>query len=71
MPLRRLDGDSMSSKTTRYKRWERGGKKRARTWKPIFVLVPQVKLRRKMDLDRDSNKWLDRLPGLIVQNWKD
>ncbi|WP_413219094.1 DUF6441 family protein [Tritonibacter mobilis] len=70
IPLRRLDSDSMSSKTTRYKRWERGGKKRARTWKPIFVLVPQVKLRKKMDLDRDSDKWIDRLPGLIVQNWK-
>lgn len=69
-PLRRRPSDPLSWKSSAYSRWERRGKKLARTWKPIFVLVPQVKLRRKMDLDRDSNKWLDRLPGLIVQNWK-
>lgn len=38
---------------------------------PIFLLVPQAKLRRKMDLDRDSDAWGDRLPGLILANWRD
>lgn len=38
---------------------------------PIFILVPQVKLRRKLDLDRVSDAWGDRLPGLILDNWRD
>lgn len=38
---------------------------------PIFLLVPQAQLRRKMDLDRASNAWGDRLPGLILDNWRD
>lgn len=37
---------------------------------PIFVLVPQVKLRKKLDLDRDAVKWGDQLPALILKNWK-
>jgi len=35
----------------------------------IFVLVPQVRLRKSLDLDRDSAKWLNRLPGMIVEQW--
>lgn len=38
---------------------------------PIFILVPQVKLRRKLDLDRASDAWGERLPGLILDNWRD
>lgn len=38
---------------------------------PIFVLVPQVRLQKKMDLDRDTRRWGNLLPALIVQNWKD
>lgn len=38
---------------------------------PIFVLVPQVRLRKKFDLERDVVTWGDRLPGLILQNWKE
>ncbi|WP_323775948.1 DUF6441 family protein [Leisingera sp.] len=37
---------------------------------PIFVLVPQVKLRKKLDLDRDAIKWGGQLPALILKNWK-
>ena len=36
-----------------------------------FILVPQVKLRKKTDLDRDTVKWGNALPGLILQRWKD
>jgi hypothetical protein len=35
----------------------------------IFWLVPQVKLKKRLDLGRDVDKWADRLPGLIVRNW--
>jgi hypothetical protein len=36
---------------------------------PIFLLVPQVKLPKRLDLDRDAERALDGVPGLIVANW--
>lgn len=37
---------------------------------PIFVLVPQVTLRRRLDLGRDAESWLNRLPDMIVREWR-
>lgn len=36
---------------------------------PIFLLIPQVKLPKRLDLDRDAERALDSVPGLIVANW--
>ena len=36
---------------------------------PIFILVPQVKLRKRLDLQRAAEDWGRRLPGLITGNW--
>ena len=36
---------------------------------PIFLLVPQVKLRKRLDLARDAARAQDALPGAIVANW--
>lgn len=36
---------------------------------PIFLLVPQVKLPKRLDLARDAERALDAVPGLIVANW--
>jgi hypothetical protein len=36
---------------------------------PIFLLVPQVKLAKRLDLARDAERAVDRVPGLIVANW--
>ncbi|WP_210880342.1 DUF6441 family protein [Roseovarius autotrophicus] len=36
---------------------------------PIFLLVPQVKLRKRLDLARDAERAHDSVPGLIVANW--
>ena len=36
---------------------------------PAFLLVPQVKLSKRLDLARDADRALDRVPGLIVANW--
>ena len=36
---------------------------------PIFLLVPQVKLPKRLDLARDAERAHDALPGLIVANW--
>jgi hypothetical protein len=36
---------------------------------PMFLLVPQVKLPRRLDLAQDAARALDDIPGLIVANW--
>ena len=36
---------------------------------PIFLLVLQVKLPKRLDLARDADRALDSVPGLIVANW--
>ena len=37
----------------------------------IFILVPQVMLRKRLDLDTAAREWQDKLPALVVQNWPD
>jgi hypothetical protein len=36
---------------------------------PVFLLVPQVKLPKRLDLARDAVRAHDALPGLVVANW--
>ena len=36
---------------------------------PIFLLVPQVKLQKRLDLARDADRASDAMPGLIVVHW--
>lgn len=36
---------------------------------PIFILVPQVNLRKRIDLARDGERWANQVPGLILSNW--
>ncbi len=38
---------------------------------PIFLLVPQVRLPKRLDLARDAERGRDAVPGLIVANWGD
>jgi hypothetical protein len=38
---------------------------------PIFLLVPQVKLPKRLDLAREAERAQDAVPGLIVANWVD
>jgi hypothetical protein len=38
---------------------------------PIFLLVPQVKLSKRLDLARDAERAHQSLPGLIVASWED
>jgi Family of unknown function (DUF6441) len=35
----------------------------------IFLLVPQVKLRKRLDLARDAEKVAGSVPELIVSSW--
>jgi len=36
---------------------------------PIFILVPQVKLRKRLDLARDAERVAGTVPRLIVEKW--
>lgn len=36
---------------------------------PIFLLVPQVKLSKRLDLARDADRAIDGVPGLILAKW--
>jgi hypothetical protein len=36
---------------------------------PIFLLLPQVKLAKRLDLARDADRAQAAVPGLIVANW--
>ncbi len=36
---------------------------------PIFLLVPQVNLAKRLDLARDAGRTQAAVPGLIVANW--
>ena len=38
---------------------------------PVFLLVPQVKLPKRLDLARDAERAHEAMPGLVVANWKD
>ncbi len=42
---------------------------RGLTTVPIFLLVSQVKLPKRLDLDRDAERARGAVPGLIVANW--
>ena len=43
--------------------------RRGLTTVPIFLLVPQVKLRKRLDLARDAERAIDGVPGRIVAVW--
>ena len=42
---------------------------RGRATVPIFLLVPQVKLPKRLDLARDAERAADEVPGRIVGKW--
>lgn len=71
IPIARNSTDPINWQSSKYKNWVSKGRKRAKKWTPIFVLVPQTKLRKKLSLDEASDRWGDRLPGLILENWKE
>ncbi|BAE49183.1 DUF6441 family protein [Paramagnetospirillum magneticum] len=36
----------------------------------MFILVPQVSLRKRLDVDGVAERWASALPELIVRNWR-
>ena len=43
---------------------------RGLTTVPIFLLLPQVKLRKRLDLARDAERAIDGVPGRVVAGWR-
>ena len=41
-----------------------------RTTVPVFVLVPQVTVRKRLDVDRAAHKWIRTLPQLVLRAWR-
>ena len=41
-----------------------------RTTVPIFILVPQVTLKKRLDVDTSAATWARRLPGLVDRAWR-
>jgi Family of unknown function (DUF6441) len=42
-----------------------------RTTVPLFLLVPQVTVRKRLDVDGAAQKWVKALPQLVVRNWQE
>ena len=42
---------------------------RGHTTVPIFILVPQVRLRKRLNLDQAARAWEAQLPRLVVVHW--
>ena len=42
-----------------------------RTTVPLFILVPQVRVRKRLDVDGAAQKWIAALPGLVLRNWRE
>ena len=42
---------------------------RGRATVPIFLLVPQVRLRKRLDLARDVERVAGKVPALVVERW--
>ncbi|WP_096703343.1 DUF6441 family protein [Magnetospirillum sp. 15-1] len=37
----------------------------------MFILVPQVSLKKRLDVDAAAERWASALPELIVRNWRE
>jgi hypothetical protein len=44
---------------------------KGRTTAIIFVLLPQVTLSKRLDVDAAAQLWRSRLPNLIARNWRE
>lgn len=36
----------------------------------VFILVPQVSLRKRFDIAATAQRWADRVPGVIANHWR-
>jgi hypothetical protein len=43
---------------------------RGRSTVVVFILVPQVTLRKRLDVASATQRWAGRVPGLIANHWR-
>jgi hypothetical protein len=36
----------------------------------VFILVPQVTLRKRLDITSVAQRWANRVPGMIASHWR-
>jgi hypothetical protein len=41
-----------------------------RTTVPLFILVPQVSVRKRLDVDAAAQTWIKALPELVLRTWR-
>jgi hypothetical protein len=69
-----LVADNMRARTGKRGGFSRASASALRTGRglvtvPIFVLVPQVSVRKRLEVAGAAERWVSRLPGLVVRNW--
>jgi hypothetical protein len=69
-----LVADDMRARTGKRGGFARGSAAALRSGRglvtvPIFILVPQVTVRKRLDVAGAAARWQERLPGLVVRNW--
>ncbi|MFO1152755.1 MAG: DUF6441 family protein [Rhodospirillales bacterium] len=42
-----------------------------RTTVPLFILAPQVTVRKRLEVDGPAQKWMRALPQLVLQHWRE
>jgi hypothetical protein len=38
---------------------------------PLFILVPQVTVRKRLDVEGAAQKWTAALPRLVTHHWRE
>lgn len=71
-----LVADNMRARTSKRGGFSKASASAMRTGRGLataimFLLVPQVTVRKRFDIDSAANKWTDRLPNLVIQNWQE
>lgn len=69
-----LVGDNMRARTGKRGGFARASAAAQRSGRglvtvPIFILVPQVTFRKRLDVAGAALRWQERLPGLVVRSW--
>jgi len=65
----RLNGSGVAVKMRALKTERPGKIRKGATTTVIFILVPQVNLGKRFDIDGAASRWAGRLPDLIVRSW--
>jgi len=69
-----LVAENMRARTGKRGGFAHGGASALRTGRGLatvvmFILVPQISLKKRLDVNGAAERWADALPGLIVGNW--